>query len=436
MKPGAEYTYHLDAGPDSAGVWPYHDHSRSMSDSISGGMYGAISILGRDEEAPDHEFVVYLSQTLDFMTINGRAFVGNTPVFRAKVGDVVQWDVLAIGDDHHTFHVHGHRWHVPAGFEDTRTIGPAESFAVRWTRGCPRDVALPLPRRGSHDERHDRDLPGDEVRCRLLVVAVLLAVIVVGTGAAASTAEVTMPGKFYAPEHLDVLVGTTVTWRNGDRSTHTVTEDDDVFDSGFIRPGQSFSRIFDRSGTYRFHCTIHRFMHGSVSVFGVVLQGPSDPVRPGRWARLTGVAPAGATDVVLVRVMPRPVQVVRSVKPGADGSFRFVVRAPEPQRYRARAAAATSPVVRVRVEPRVSAVRVARGISVRTEPSRAGSRVLLQKYERELFDWVTVARGRLDERSRATISYEPSGREHVRAVVRGSGGWSDGTSRSLVVKSR
>ena len=139
VKPGDEYTYRLVAGEDSAGVWPYHDHSQSMSDSIAGGLYGAISILGRDEKPPDREFIVYLSQTLDFMTINGRAFVGNTPVFRSKVGDVVQWDVLAIGDDHHTFHVHGHRWHVPEriGFEDTRTIGPAESFAVRWTEDEP-----------------------------------------------------------------------------------------------------------------------------------------------------------------------------------------------------------------------------------------------------------------------------------------------------------
>ena len=44
---------------DSAGVWPYHDHSPSMSDSIAGGLYGALSILGRDEEPPDREFVVY-----------------------------------------------------------------------------------------------------------------------------------------------------------------------------------------------------------------------------------------------------------------------------------------------------------------------------------------------------------------------------------------
>jgi FtsP/CotA-like multicopper oxidase with cupredoxin domain len=135
--PGDTWTYRLEAGPGSAGVWPYHDHSRSMSDSIAGGMYGALSILGRDEKPPDREFVVFFAEHVDFRTVNGRAFVGNTPVFRAKVGDVVQWDVLAIGDLHHTFHVHGHRWRIPGGSEDTRTVGPAESFTVRWREDVP-----------------------------------------------------------------------------------------------------------------------------------------------------------------------------------------------------------------------------------------------------------------------------------------------------------
>ena len=67
------------------------------------------------------------------MTINGHAFVGNTPVFHARVGDLVQWDVLAMGDDFHTFHVHGHRWRDPDGtVVDTKTLGPADSFRVRW----------------------------------------------------------------------------------------------------------------------------------------------------------------------------------------------------------------------------------------------------------------------------------------------------------------
>jgi FtsP/CotA-like multicopper oxidase with cupredoxin domain len=138
VKPGQDFTYRLVAGPDSAGVWPYHDHSPSMMDSIEGGLYGTLSILGPNEKAPTHEFVVYLESHLGFMTINGRAFVGNTPVFRGKVGDTVQWDVLALGDDTHTFHVHGHRWRTPDGaVRDTQVVGPAESYKIRWTEDVP-----------------------------------------------------------------------------------------------------------------------------------------------------------------------------------------------------------------------------------------------------------------------------------------------------------
>ena len=133
VKPGQTFTYRLVAGKDSAGVWPYHDHSPSMDASISGGLYGALSILAPGEEAPDREFVVFLESQLEFMTINGRAFVGNTPVFRARVGELVQWDVLSLGDEFHTFHVHAHRWRTPDGaVRDTQTIGPAESYKIRW----------------------------------------------------------------------------------------------------------------------------------------------------------------------------------------------------------------------------------------------------------------------------------------------------------------
>ena len=138
VAPGGTYTYTLEAGPGSAGVWPYHDHSPSMPESIAGGLYGAMSILGRNERRPDREHVVFFGAHKDFMTINGRAFVGNTPVYRARVGQLVQWDVLAIGDDFHTFHIHGHRWKTPAGTpEDTKTLGPAESFRIRFREDAP-----------------------------------------------------------------------------------------------------------------------------------------------------------------------------------------------------------------------------------------------------------------------------------------------------------
>jgi FtsP/CotA-like multicopper oxidase with cupredoxin domain len=138
VKPGRSFTYRLVAGPDSVGVWPYHDHSPSMDQSIAGGLYGALSIAAPGAPKPDHEFVVFLESQLGFNTIDGRAFVGNTPVFHAKVGDLVQWDVLALGDDHHTFHVHAHRWRNADGtFEDVRDVGPAQSFAVQWREDDP-----------------------------------------------------------------------------------------------------------------------------------------------------------------------------------------------------------------------------------------------------------------------------------------------------------
>jgi FtsP/CotA-like multicopper oxidase with cupredoxin domain len=138
VKPGRSYTYRLRAGSDSMGVWPYHDHSPSMHDSIDGGMYGMLSILGAGEPAPDRELQVVFAPMGDFQTISGRAFVGNTPVFKSRVGELVQWDVMAMGSEHHTFHVHGHRWREPDGTpRDTQNVGPAESFRIRWREEDP-----------------------------------------------------------------------------------------------------------------------------------------------------------------------------------------------------------------------------------------------------------------------------------------------------------
>jgi manganese oxidase len=134
---GGSFTYELRAGRDAAGVWPYHDHSSSMEASLASGLYGALSIAGRHERRADREFLVAFSSHAGFQTINGRAFVGNTPVYKARVGETVQWNVFAMGDAHHTFHVHGHRWRENGRGMDTKTLGPAESFRVRWREDAP-----------------------------------------------------------------------------------------------------------------------------------------------------------------------------------------------------------------------------------------------------------------------------------------------------------
>ena len=138
VPPGGTWTYRLTAGRDSAGVWPYHDHSPSMGTSIEGGLYGMLSIYERGEPLPDREYAVVFAEMGELQTIDGRAFIGNTPVFHARVGETVQWDVMGMGSEHHTFHVHGHRWREPGrAAADTQTVGPAESFRIRWRERAP-----------------------------------------------------------------------------------------------------------------------------------------------------------------------------------------------------------------------------------------------------------------------------------------------------------
>jgi FtsP/CotA-like multicopper oxidase with cupredoxin domain len=49
----------------------------------------------------------------------------------AKLGQTLRGNVIGFGDQFHTFHTHGYTWRDPAtGMPmDTRTVGPAESFA-------------------------------------------------------------------------------------------------------------------------------------------------------------------------------------------------------------------------------------------------------------------------------------------------------------------
>jgi hypothetical protein len=72
---------------------------------------------------------------LDSMTINGRAFVGNTPIIVANSGERIRWYVfnLDLGERWHNFHPHGQRFEFAGDTVDTRSIGPAESFCVDTT---------------------------------------------------------------------------------------------------------------------------------------------------------------------------------------------------------------------------------------------------------------------------------------------------------------
>jgi plastocyanin len=271
---------------------------------------------------------------------------------------------------------------------------------------------------------------------KLLALAVGLALALAAAGAAADspTAEVLIPGRQYVPADLQVLVGTTVTWRNGDVSTHTVTADDFSFDSGDIPPGGTFARTFDRPGLYKLHCTIHRSMHGLVRVYALVLVGPAHPLRAGTDATVSGLAPADATEVVLQRRAAGRWQQVARKPPLPGGTFNFAFRATAPGAFRAVAGGAASPVVSVHVAPTVRARLVGGLIEATTTPPRPGDRAVLQAYDREHFTFFPVARHAVGRSGAVRFALPAGPPRYLRVVVRGRGGWSDGTSQVLLVR--
>lgn len=67
---------------------------------------------------------------------------------------------------------------------------------------------------------------------------------------------------------MEIYVGTTVVWRNSTlSSTHTTTSDSLDWDSGPLTQHQVFTYTFDTEGIYTYHCEIHPFMQGSITVW-------------------------------------------------------------------------------------------------------------------------------------------------------------------------
>jgi plastocyanin len=251
---------------------------------------------------------------------------------------------------------------------------------------------------------------------------------------------VDIPGTFFSPDALPVLVGDTVTWTNHDRMTHTATADDDEFDSDRLEPGARFAHTFVHAGVYRYHCRIHRFMHGEIHVYAVALVGPNHSVRRGSTVNLSGLAPSAVRSVTLEQQRADGAyEAVASASPALDGSFDFTITISGPARYRARAADQFSDPVAVRPQPLVT-MRMRRRdgratAAVAAEPDQAGAPVALERYVHERYLWLPVGRTKLDADGRATLTVPVKARgARFRAhLLRGRNGWGDATSTPITL---
>ncbi|MEJ0045002.1 MAG: cupredoxin family copper-binding protein [Rhodospirillales bacterium] len=86
---------------------------------------------------------------------------------------------------------------------------------------------------------------------------------------ALSDAVVTIDNFAFTTPVTIVTAGTTITWTNRDDIPHTVTADDGpppTYRSHPLDTGDQFSMLFAKPGTYRYFCSLHPKMRGTVIV--------------------------------------------------------------------------------------------------------------------------------------------------------------------------
>jgi len=108
--------------------------------------------------------------------------------------------------------------------------------------------------------------------------------------------ELNTPAKvWYDPPIINIQIGDTVTWLNGDKEAHTVTsgqsagrfswmsqkeggfgKPDGIFDSGGFKPNDSWTHTFEEAGAFPYFCTFHPWMEGIVNVEQTIPDYPVD----------------------------------------------------------------------------------------------------------------------------------------------------------------
>jgi plastocyanin len=93
--------------------------------------------------------------------------------------------------------------------------------------------------------------------------AVLLLAV---TTAQAADAGVAIDNFTFGPQELHVQAGTTVTWVNRDDIPHTVTSTTLAFRSKALDTNDKFSFTFSTPGSYKYFCSLHPHMTGTIVV--------------------------------------------------------------------------------------------------------------------------------------------------------------------------
>ena len=91
-------------------------------------------------------------------------------------------------------------------------------------------------------------------------------VLAVAATAQSTGAKVSIANFAFSPGEIAVVPGATVTWSNDDGAPHGLAYSDGAKGTDVLLPGASFSRTYDKAGTFDYVCAVHAYMTGKVTV--------------------------------------------------------------------------------------------------------------------------------------------------------------------------
>jgi YVTN family beta-propeller protein len=84
--------------------------------------------------------------------------------------------------------------------------------------------------------------------------------------AAKAGARVSIVNFSFAPPSIAIVSGQSVTWTNDDGAPHGLVYKDGAKGVDLLMPGKTFSRTYEKPGTYDYVCAVHPYMTGKVVV--------------------------------------------------------------------------------------------------------------------------------------------------------------------------
>jgi plastocyanin len=284
--------------------------------------------------------------------------------------------------------------------------------------------------------------------------ALLLVVSIVGLAAAAValaavTRVVAIKPAGFSPVTRTIQTGDSIRWRNDDTLDHQVVADNGHFASPILKPKQSYTRLFNIAGTYRYRDALEPAERGMIVVQGpppsVSIASSAGTVFYGAAIRLTGLISSGAANQT-VEIWSRPYgqgsfAKVAELKTVTAGGYDWSDVPDIQSEYQAKWGNRSSAVIMVGVRPRMTFTRRAPYfiVSAKAQSSLAGRWVYLQRRS-PLAQWVNVKKVRLGSTGARRFTYTlKRGRNVLRMFMttnQAGAGYLWSHSRTLLIRKR